>query len=133
MAKARVRPSAKCVERRRLPGQSRTFTWIDDQDTRRPNIPKCAIEHCVEVIPIGEVADDDQVAIEQMNGKPFRAARDPACDGFSRKLARGPHRVLQIDGPTAMYFQQWSRVGWQCGDPPPVDRGPYAAEAHGPC
>jgi hypothetical protein len=42
MAKARVCPSAKCVEGRRLPGQGRSVTQIDNQDTRRPNIPKGA-------------------------------------------------------------------------------------------
>jgi hypothetical protein len=102
MAETPPRPPAQGMESGCLTAEDRALTGIDNHDTRRPDLTKGLIEDAIEVVPIREVAHDDQIAIEQMDRQPFCATRDAAGDWFNRKLAWSPHGVIQIGYPASM-------------------------------
>ena len=85
---------AQGIERRCLGGEGGTVSWVDDNYARGPHGAERAFEDAVEIVPVGPVAYDDQVPIEQADPEPLLARSDAASDRLEASSCPGAHTML---------------------------------------
>ncbi len=97
--------TAQCKQRGRLVPEFCRFARVDHDDAARIDRTERGLEHLVEIVPVGPIADDHQIAIEQAILQPRGTFLDPRADRIGEHLPCGPDGFRRV-GPAAMDLEE---------------------------